>query len=60
MPCKRKGTGRKKKTEENKEKKSSTHGQAIRSITRNRRSVEKSSACPMMESTKALWREYSR
>jgi len=60
MPCKGKGAGRRKKAEKDRERRSGMRGQATRSTARDRRSVEKeSSACPIIESTGALWGRHS-
>jgi len=59
-PCKGKSAGRRKKVEENKRRRSGTHGQAMRSAARDRKSVEKeSSARFMTKGTRALWRRHS-
>jgi len=59
-PCKGKSTGRRKKVEEDKKRRSGAHGQAMRSVARDRKSVEKeSSACFMTKGAGALWRRHS-
>jgi len=59
-PYKRKGAGRRKKAEKDRERRSGMHAQAMRSTARKRRSMEKKSGtCLMTEGAGTLQREHS-